>query len=69
MANLTWFPLTLTSRVAGPAVTSGPELRFSQGGLEMGLGWSCGPRRPSRRPMSQGRRRLRGEGGHPLTPT
>lgn len=37
VANLTWFPLTLTSRVAGPAATSGLDLRFSQGGLEMGL--------------------------------
>lgn len=37
VANLTWFPLTLTSRVAGPAATSGPDLRFSQGGWEMGL--------------------------------
>lgn len=43
---LTWFPLTLTSRVAGPAVTSGPDLWFSQGVLEPGLGWSCGPWRP-----------------------
>lgn len=34
---MTWFPLTLTSRVAGPAATSGPDLRFSQGGWEMGL--------------------------------
>lgn len=37
VANLTWFPLTLTSRVAGPAATSGPELWFSQSGLGMGL--------------------------------
>lgn len=34
---MTWFPLTLTSRVAGPAATSGSDLRFCQGGLEMGL--------------------------------
>lgn len=63
VANLTWFPLTLTSRVAGPAVTSGPDLRFSQGVLEMGLGWSCGPRRPSRRPMSHGQEEGWGWGG------
>ena len=37
VANLSWFPLTLTSRVAGPAATSGPDLGFSQGGWEMGL--------------------------------
>ena len=34
---MTWFPLTLTPRVPGPAATSGPDLRFSRGGLEMGL--------------------------------
>lgn len=37
VANLTWFSLTLTSRVAGPAATSGPNLKFSQGGWEMVL--------------------------------
>lgn len=72
VANLTWFPLTFTSRVAGPAVTSGPDLRFSQGVLEMGLGWSCGPRRPTRCPHVPGPGGGSGvgrEGGHPLTPT
>lgn len=44
VANLTWFPLTLTSRVAAPAATSGPDLRFSQGGWEIRLtDWPCGP--------------------------
>lgn len=46
MANLTLFPLTLTSRVAGPAATSGPDWRLSQGGWEMGLASIGGPGGP-----------------------
>ncbi len=50
VANLTWFPLTLTSRVAGPAATSGSGYRFSQGGWEMGLAGLVGLRAPHAAP-------------------
>lgn len=32
VADLTWFPLTLTCKVARPGATSGPDLGFSHGG-------------------------------------